>query len=166
MFLKVGLAPTFCFRLMYRQNQKLINLLEPVVTGLGYELLGIEYLSGGHNALLRLYIDSEAGITVDDCVTVSQQVTGVLDVEDPIRGAYELEVSSPGLDRLLFTLEQIRQHAGSIVSLKLHEKIEGRRRLQGEITSVNENDVSIRVEGTDYLIPAQAIEKARLVPQV
>jgi len=151
---------------MYRQNQKLIDLLDPVVTGLGYELLGIEYMPGGHNALLRIYIDNEAGITVDDCARVSHQVTGVLDVEDPIRGAYELEVSSPGLDRPLFTLEQIKQHAGCLVNIRLHEKIEGRRRFQGEVISVSEAEVSIRVDGTEYLIPAQAIEKARLVPQI
>ncbi len=117
-------------------------------------------------SLLRLYIDNDAGITIDDCVRVSQQVTGVLDVENPVRGAYDLEVSSPGLDRLLFTLEQIKQCTGRAVNLKLYEKLQGRIRFQGKVKSIHDGNVVILAEDVEYLIPANMIKKARLVPEV
>ena len=149
---------------MYRQNTVLLELLEPVVNALGFELLGIEQLSAGRETLLRLYIDSEAGINLDDCARVSEQVTGILDVNDPIKGSYNLEISSPGFDRPLFTLEQFRRFMGAVVRLQLHQKIAGRRKFVGEIVAVNENSVEISMEGSKFEIPAENIEKARLVP--
>ena len=87
---------------MYPREERLRRLLEPAVEGFGYELLGVQLLAQGHHSKLRVYIDSEEGITVDDCARVSHQVSGVLEVEDPIPGQYTLEVSSPGMDRPLF----------------------------------------------------------------
>jgi ribosome maturation factor RimP len=89
---------------MHRQHNELIDLLEPVVTALGYEMLGIEYFKQKDGSMLRLYIDNDVGITIDDCTRVNNQVIGVLDVHDPIKEKYFLEISSPGLDRPLFTL--------------------------------------------------------------
>ena len=160
----MGLEPTFYFQLMYRQNQKLLELFDPVVTGLGYDMLGIMHHTKGHGSLLRIYIDSETGISVDDCARVSEQLTGVLDVEDPIRGAYDLEVSSPGMDRPLFTLEHFRRFVGQQVLIQLYEKLNGRKRYKGEIKVVNEDHVSIDDSGIEYSIPADSIERARLVP--
>ena len=89
---------------MASREQKIEALLEPTIEALGFELWGLEYLSQGRHTLLRLYIDGENGVTVDNCAEVSRHVSGVLDVEDPITGEYTLEVSSPGVDRLLFRL--------------------------------------------------------------
>ena len=161
--LKVGLEPTFCFSQMFRQNIELLDLLEPVVHGLGYELLGIDFINRGRSSLLRIYIDSATGITLKDCEQVSEQVAGVLDVNDPIRGSYNLEVSSPGFDRPLFTLEQFRRYIGHDACLQLHNKIAGRRRLTGVISSVDENCVEMNVDGTNYRIDAGNINRARLI---
>lgn len=161
--LKVGLAPTFCLRPMYRQNPVLTEMLEPVVTALGYELLGIEHIKQGRHSLLRLYIDSEDGINIDDCTRVSEQVTGILDVKDPIKGAYNLEVSSPGFDRPLFTLDQFRRFLGHRAKVVLRDKIANRRKLSGEIVAVGEDDVEIAEDGAHHLIPADSIERAHLV---
>ena len=90
---------------MASKGQQIASMLRATVEALGYELWGVEYLSQGRHSVVRVYIDSENGINVDDCASVSEQVGGVLDVEDPIRGEYTLEVSSPGMDRLLFELE-------------------------------------------------------------
>ena len=139
-------------------------MLEPVVNALGYELLGIEQLAKGRETLLRIYIDSETGINLDDCARVSEQVTGILDVNDPIKGSYNLEISSPGFDRPLFTLEHFRRFLGQKVRLQLHQKIAGRRKFVGEITAVNEDSVEINMEGSVYQVTAGNIEKARLVP--
>jgi len=107
---------------MYRQNQALLDLFGPEVAAIGYELLGIELNQNGHGSILRVYIDKDDGIMIDDCVLVSQQLAGLLDVEDPIKGNYELEVSSPGLDRPLFTIEQFNKFVGDTVKLKLYRK--------------------------------------------
>ena len=89
-------------------------IVEPVVTSLGYELVGVEFLMQGHSGLLRVYIDDEDGIQVNDCQRVSHQLSGVLDVEDVIKGKYQLEVSSPGLDRPLFTAEHFERFQGDL----------------------------------------------------
>ena len=149
---------------MYRQNTVLVELLEPVVSALGYELLGIEQLARGRETLLRLYIDSAAGINLDDCARVSEQVAGILDVNDPIKGSYSLEISSPGFDRLLFTLEHFQRYVGQVVRLQLHQKIAGRRKIIGEIIRVNEDSVEISMDGSEFKVESENIEKARLVP--
>ena len=150
---------------MYRQNQALFDLFEPEVIAIGYELLGIELNQNGHGSILRVYIDKDEGITVDDCVLVSQQLTGLLDVEDPISGNYNLEVSSPGLDRPLFTLDQFKKIIGETVKLKLYEKYNGRKRFVGILKSVDNEEVVISSDDEEYNVPFGIIERARLVPQ-
>ncbi len=151
---------------MHRQHNELIELLEPVVTALGYEMLGIEYFKQKDGSMLRLYIDNDAGITIDDCTRVNHQVIGVLDVHDPIKEKYFLEISSPGLDRPLFTLEQFQQFLGEKVKMKLREKIEERRKIKGVIKAVEETSVLIDEDGVDFLIPADVIDSAHLVPEI
>jgi len=151
---------------MHRQHNELIELLEPVVTALGYEMLGIEYFRQKDGSMLRLYIDKDDGITIDDCTRVNHQVIGVLDVHDPIKEKYFLEISSPGLDRPLFTLEQFQRFIGEKVKMKLREKIEERRKFKGVIKAVEESAVLISDDGVDYLIPAEAIDSAHLVPEI
>lgn len=150
---------------MYRQNRELLDLLEPAVKRLGYELLGIELKTQGMDSLLRLYIDNESGISLGDCERVSEQVTGILDVNDPVHGSYTLEVSSPGLDRPLFTMEQIRRFLGHRVKLNLRQKLEGRRKLIGEVESAEADQVVLNVEGRLYEVSADNINTARLVPE-
>ena len=151
---------------MHRQHNELIELLEPVVTALGYEMLGIEYFKQKDGSMLRLYIDNDTGITIDDCTRVNHQVIGVLDVHDPIKGKYFLEISSPGLDRPLFTLKQFQRFLGEKVKMKLREKIEKRRKITGVIKAVEAAAVLISEDGVDYLIPGDVIDSAHLVPDI
>lgn len=170
---KVGHAPTFLFvdrknrpdYILYRQNQTLLQLLEPVIQAMGYELLGIEQGQQGGTAVVRLFIDCDAGIQVEDCEYVSGQVSAVLDVEDPIKGQYNLEVSSPGLDRPLFSIEQCARYVGHEAKLKLRQNLAGRRRLRGVIEAVANNRVVMWVESERYEVDADLIEHAHLVPQ-
>jgi ribosome maturation factor RimP len=141
-------------------------LLEPVVTGLGYELLGVEHLAQGGRAILRVYIDSPAGIRVEDCERVSRQVSGVLDVEDPIPGAYYLEVSSPGLDRPLFGEGDFARFAGHRAKVRLRAPSAGQRNFKGVIAGVEDNSVVMRVEGREVRLPLEQIDKANLIPEV
>ena len=141
------------------------ELIEPSVTALGFELWGIEYLVQGAHSVLRIYIDSKDGITVDDCAKVSHQVSGVLDVEEPISGHYNLEVSSPGMDRPLFTLEQFAAWAGHQVQLRLRVPFEGRRKFKGLLNGVEGDEVLLVVDKEEYLLPIDLIDRANIVPQ-
>ncbi|XOV85959.1 MAG: ribosome maturation factor RimP [Pseudomonadota bacterium] len=145
-------------------NEQLRALIEPVVEGLGFELWGIEYHVQRRSASLKVYIDSEAGIDVDDCARVSRQVSALLDVEDPISGRYTLEVSSPGMDRRLFTREQFKAFEGSGVKVSLRSPYEGRRRFNGLLCGMENDDVVIRVGDEEFLFPFDEIERANVVP--
>ena len=160
---KVGFGPTFCFRLMYKQNRNLVNILEPVIVAMGYEMLGVEFYPQRTGSLVRIYIDNENGITIADCERVSHQVTGVLDVKDPIQGPYNLEVSSPGLERPLFTVAQFSRFMGHRAQVKLRSKLEGRRNFTGKISEVNADRVVLLENEAVYSIPVDLIEKAHLV---
>lgn len=150
---------------MYTKNKTLHDLFEPEVVAIGYELLGIELSQNGNGSILRIYIDKEEGIDIDDCAKVSRQLTGILDVEDPIAGNYDLEVSSPGLDRPLFKIEQFKKFIGETVKLKLYEKLDGRKNFIGKLNAVDENEVVINCEDNEYTVQFEQIERARIVPQ-
>lgn len=141
--------------------------MTPVVSAMGYELVGVEYQLRGRQGLLRVYIDKPGGITLDDCERVSHQVSGLLDVEDPIAGHYTLEVSSPGLDRPLFKAEDFERFAGSTVRLRLDPPLMGRRNMTGLLGGLElEGDAVVIVEdGVRHTIPLRQIKQARLVPQ-
>ncbi len=142
------------------------NVVAPAVAGLGYECLGIEMVSE-RGTTLRVYIDSPDGITVEDCEQASRQISAALDVEDPVSGEYHLEVSSPGLDRPLFTAEQFARFIGETVRLKLAAPDAfGQRRFHGPILSVTGDEVCIDFEGEERCFSVDAIDTARLVPQV
>ena len=146
--------------------EKLKQLIKQEVELLGYELIGVEFVGQGKGAaLLRIYIDHADGITLDDCVEVSHQVSGVLDVEDPIQENYRLEVSSPGLGRPLFELAHFERFKGSRVKLKTRARIENRHRFTGVLVGVEENQVLIEEDGTSYRIPFEEIDSAKLVPE-
>ena len=151
---------------MATREQQILALLEPTVEAMGFELWGLEYLSQGKHSLLRVYIDGENGITVDDCAAVSEQVSSVLDVEDPIHGEYTLEVSSPGMDRLLFKLEQYAGYVGEVVELRLRSAFDGRRKFKGVLKGIEGEDVVVQVDDHEYLLPHSAIDRARIQPRV
>ncbi|PMR67742.1 ribosome maturation factor RimP [Halomonas heilongjiangensis] len=140
-------------------------LIEPVVTAMGFELWGIDFLSQGKHSCLVIYIDHEEGVSVDDCADVSRQVSAVLDVEDPIRGEYRLEVSSPGMDRPLFTLDQFARYRGHEVKLKLRTPYEGRRKFQGLLAGIENDEVLLQLDGEEYCFPIDSIDQAHIVPR-
>jgi len=156
---------------------QIAELLAPTVASLGVELLGIEYLPAPGSATLRVYIDVPAAeidataegelprsVSIEDCEAVSREISAQLDVEDPISGNYTLEVSSPGIDRPLFTLEHYRRFAGERAKVGLKLPHEGRRRLQGEIVGVEGEQVVFAIDGVRYAVPFSNIDKARILP--
>lgn len=149
---------------MKQAPEHLINLIEPVVEGLGYECVGIDYHPHPKHGLLRIYIDSEKGILVDDCSKVSHQLSGVLDVEDPIPGNYQLEISSPGEDRPFFKISQFERFIGSTVLVNLFKPIENRKKIKGSIESVAGDMISLKEGEQVFEVPFSAMSKARLVP--
>ena len=150
---------------MKQAPEHLLNLIEPIVEGLGYECVGIDYNPHPRHGLLRIYIDSENGILVEDCTKVSHQISGVLDVEDPIQGNYQLEISSPGADRPFFKVSQFERYINEIVMVNLFRAIDGRKKITGLIKKV-EGDVITLQEGEQiYEVPFDAMSKARLVPE-
>lgn len=139
-------------------------MLEPVVTGMGFLFWGLEYTPRGKHSLLRVYIDHEDGITVDHCADISRQISAVMDVEDPITHNYTLEVSSPGMDRPLFSLDQFAAYIGEWLDVRLRAPFEGRRKFKGVLTAIEDQDICVTIDGTDYLLPVESIEKANVIP--
>ena len=140
-------------------------LLEPAIRTLGYELVDVEFAGSGWQAVLRVYIDSPDGVTVDDCVAVSRQVSAILDVEDPIAGHYTLEVSSPGLDRPLVKREDYLRYTGAIVKIRTSQAVLGRRNFTGLLVGMEGDTVILEMDKESFDLPFGNIEKARLVPQ-
>ncbi len=146
-------------------SEQLNDLIQPVVEALGCELWGIERLSMGRHSTLKIFIDSPKGIDVDDCARVSQQVSSLLDVEDPFGSKYTLEVSSPGLDRRLFSLAQYEAYVGEQLSLRLKRPFEGKRKFVGQLKGVEGDEVVIIKDDEEILFPYEEIEKANVVPR-
>ena len=146
-------------------RDELSRLLGPVVAGRGVELWELEYANRPGGGLLRLYIDSPQGITVEDCERVSRAVSSVLDESDPIPGEYTLEVSSPGLDRVLRTREHFARFEGEQVRVEMREPIAGRKRFVGQLLEVGEREITLSVDGANVSLPIDEIHRARLVPQ-
>jgi len=151
---------------MSRKTIELGNLLEPAINALGFELWGIEYIPQGRHSILRVYLDKANGIDVEDCANASRQISSILDVEDPISGEYTLEVSSPGLDRVLFKLEQFQDYLGWHVQLRLTESFENKRKFTGQLKGIVDDDVVLIIGDEEYVIPYELVEKANLVSQV
>lgn len=167
--MRVGRRPTFCFcgALMQPSDSTLTRLARGVVEPMGYELVAVEFFQrGAAGATLRVYIDHPRGITLDDCTAVSHQLSGVLDVEDPLPGHYDLEVSSPGLDRPLVFAEHYERFRGHRVRIRLAEKIEGRRNLEGVLAGFEAGTIRLEADGRVWEIPLAAVDTARLVPDL
>jgi ribosome maturation factor RimP len=148
---------------MPRESAELRKLIEPAVTALGFELVGVEFIRAGRG-VLRVYIDHENGIGIEDCKAVSYQVSGLLDVEDPIRGEYSLEVSSPGLDRPLYQARDFERFAGHEISLRLSVPLDGQRKFKGILAGMRDNQVVVRMDDEELVVRLDEIDQARLVP--
>ena len=147
-------------------GSELAKLLEPTVTRLGYELVDLEVRLGSRGGLVRLFIDKPDGIDLEDCETVSLAVSALLDVEDPVPGNYNLEVSSPGLDRKLTKVEHFQRFEGETVKVQMRFPIEGRRRFRGTLVSSDDENIVVEVDGESFSLPLKTIDTARLVPVV
>ena len=144
--------------------EKLSALVRPLVEDLGFEFVGLEYSSNPKNPVLVLYIDKPGGIAVEDCEKASREVASLLDVEDPIPGHYVLEVSSPGLDRPLFSPQQFERFIGEQAQISLFAPIDGRRKFKGRILGVEDDRINIDQDGVEVTLEHGNIAKARLVP--
>lgn len=150
---------------MAGKETRLEKMLAPVAESLGCEFWGLELRMQGKQSLLRIFIEKETGIGVEDCENVSRQVSAVLDVEDPISGEYTLEVSSPGMDRPLFTLDHFKRYVGEHVSLRLRTAFDGRRNFSGKLTAVEDDEVVLLIDAEEYILPFELIDKAQVVPK-
>jgi len=147
------------------RSAELTELLAPVVADMGLECLGVEFSPSHGNSLVRVYIDAPGrAVTVDDCEVVSRQVSATLDVNDPVQGRYTLEVSSPGLDRPLFTPEQFGRFIGQAAKVEVNLPINGRRRFQGPIRGVEGDAIVLEQDGVAVSIAHANVHKAKLLP--
>jgi len=160
-----------------RREQQIEELIGPAVAALGCSVWGVSYLAQGKHSVLRIYIEkaeqaadqpaseeSQAGITIDDCERVSRQVGELLDVEETISSEYTLEVSSPGLDRELFHPEHYERVVGEQLDVRLRFPFEGRKKFVGQLVGTEDNEAVIRIDGEEFLLPIETIQKARVVP--
>jgi len=148
----------------------LMRLLEPPIEALGYELIDIEHAQAGRGGVLRIFIDRRAAdprgnVTVEDCALVSHTVSEVLEIDDPIKGHYTLEVSSPGFDRILRKREHFERFMGERIAADLKLPLNGRRRFVGVLKAMAEDSIVVDVDGQDYDLPLERIQKARLRPE-
>lgn len=145
-------------------RDELVELLEPTIERLGYELSDLDARFGGQNGLIRIYIDKAEGIGLDDCEKVSHAVSALLDVEDPVPGQYNLEVSSPGSDRTLTKPDHFERFTGEMVNVQMRFPIDGRRRFRGKLLSADEEHIVVEVDGEPHTLTMATIDTARLAP--
>jgi len=151
---------------MGQQAVKISAMIEPSLDALGYELVGVEYTAQGKHSVLRIYIDAPDGVDVNDCQKASQQISGVLDVEEPLSGQYTLEVSSPGLERPLFVAAHFERFAGERAEVRMHTPIDGQRKFIGQLAGVDDNKVKLDLEnGESVSLSLADIDKAKLKPE-
>lgn len=158
---------------MRRDQTHLWELFEPVVNGMGFDLIEIEHFPNPKHGVLRLYIDApydaqaadNKGVVIEDCSAVSRQISALIDVEEPIKGKFNLEVSSPGLDRPLRRLQDFQRFIGSVVKLKTVMSIDGQRNFKGRLLQANEESVLIETDTEEVRLAMNAIDKARVVPE-
>jgi ribosome maturation factor RimP len=146
-------------------RERLVELVEPLLANLGYELVDLEFASGGGSGTLRIYIDRAAGVGIEDCERVSREVSALLDVRDPVPTAYRLEVSTPGLDRVLRTQAHYARFLGARIAVELASPHEGRRRYTGKLEVAGTEGIDLEVDGTRVPLNYAEIFRARLVPE-
>ncbi len=139
------------------------NLLEPVIAARGMEILGIEYRRESAGWVLRVFLDSDRGISVEDCAEISRVAGDLLDVADLIQTPYNLEVSSPGIDRPLRRLEHFQKYVGDIIEVRTISPVQNRRNFKGELKDASREAVVLKCDNRSYSIPIPLIERARLL---
>ncbi len=145
-------------------QNRLDDIVKNTVKGLGFELWGYEYRPRSESALLRIFIEkADTGISVDNCASVSRQIGAVLDVENIIPVAYILEVSSPGMDRVLFKAEQYQDYLGQSLKIRTRTRIDDRRNFKGTLVNASASIVTIKIDNQEFKIPYESIDRARLV---
>ena len=143
--------------------ERLLPFFERSLADLGYELVELELKGGPGSLVVCVYADREGGVSIDDCVAISRYLGDVLDVEDPIKHAYRLEVSSPGLNRPLRTVSHFRSALKQTIKVLTRDPLDGRRRFRGTLNAVGDETIEVDVDGQPFQIPLSAIEKANLV---
>jgi ribosome maturation factor RimP len=138
-------------------------LFDPIVTGLGYQLWGIEYRSSQKHALIKIFIDHEDGVTLDHCSEVSHQVSAILDVEDPITVPYTLEVSSPGVERPLLKLAHYQRYIGSEIKVRLIWALDGQKNFKGELLRVESDNITMLADEVEVSFSIDTIKRAHLI---
>ena len=144
-------------------SQSLESLFDPIVTGLGYQLWGIEYRSSQKHALIKIFIDHEDGVTLDHCSEVSHQVSAILDVEDPITVSYTLEVSSPGVERPLLKLAHYQRYIGSEIKVRLIWALDGQKNFKGELLRVESDNITMLADEVEVSFSIDTIKRAHLI---
>jgi len=153
------------FELPEDRRSKILVLAEDLLQNLGYELVDLEFSQNDEGSILRLFIDKEGGVTLDDCTHVSRMFGALLDVEDPIAGRYNLEISSPGLNRRLRRLQDFETRIGETIKIKLGHPLDGRRRFKGILQAVQNEPlaVTVAVDGEEYVVPLDESSRCNLV---
>ncbi len=142
------------------------DIIEPAVTTLGFELVGTQPVNEGHMQVIRVFVDGPNGITIDDCAKISRQIGAVMDVEEPIKGNYRLEVSSPGIQRPLFKLPHYVKYVGQRVKVRLHRPVNNQRNFVGALLSVDGSELSLETDNGIVKVNFEDIQKGRLVVDV
>jgi len=143
--------------------QNLHEMLQGAIEDMGCELWGVECQRTGRFMTVRIFIDKEGGVSVDDCADVSRQISAILDVEDPIADKYNLEVSSPGLDRPLFSLAQYGRYLGQDIAIHLRIPVMERRKWQGKLERLENDMLILNVDGQEQTFAFGNIQKANVV---
>ncbi len=151
---------------MHKASEKIWQCVEPVVEGLGYEFVGAEYGQAEGGNTLRVYIDKVGGVVLDDCASVSHQLSAVLDVEEPIQSKYILEVSSPGINRPLFKIQDYQDAVDKEVKIRTYTAVLGRRNFTGKIEAVEEDTIYVLVDGESFAIEMGIIERGQLLSEI
>jgi len=141
------------------------KIIKPTIVDMGFEFWGLDYSNKSGNTSLRVFIESEKGIDVEDCAEVSRRLSVLLDVEDPIRGEYDLEISSPGLSRKFYSLDQYQRFIGAFIKVRLYLNFDGRKNFKGILIGIKDGELLIRDGENEFFIPFESIEKGSMVPQ-
>ena len=144
--------------------QKLRKITEPIVEKNNCELYHLEYVKEGGENFLRIYIDSSNGISLEDCEKVSRATSEILDVEDPITDSYYLEVSSPGIERILYDDNHLEKYIGQNVLVNLNSLYEGKKKLEGNLLGFSDVQIEIQYDGNNISIPKEKISIVSLKP--
>lgn len=161
----MGVTPIFCWWTVNQTEQRIEGLLEPAAAAFGCAIWGVEYRSAGRRSRLRIYIDKPGGVSIDDCERVSREAGDLLDLEGLIDQGYDLEVSSPGLDRILFNAEQCADSVGETIEVRLNFPLEGRRRFVGLLSGVENAQILLRIEDAEHRLPFDNVQRARVIPR-